>query len=174
MTNIEEIWEDLPYCTWYQVSNLGKVRSKERPVKTHSNIVKYHKPKSVSLTDNGHGYKIFGTRVNYLKKNFYIHRVVAGMFVPNPMDLPEVNHKDGDKSNNAYFNLEWVDRQGNVDHAIRSGLSKDKLILNTETGIFYKNVSEAMASISYTRTKHNFRRIVRGLYPTIKSQFIYA
>jgi hypothetical protein len=48
----------------------------------------------------------------------YVHRVIALTFIPNPNELPEVNHKDGDKLNNAVTNLEWVTRSDNEKHAV--------------------------------------------------------
>ena len=54
--------------------------------------------------------------------SFYVHRLVAQAFLPNPLNLPEVNHIDGDRTNNTLSNLEWVDRQGNAQHAVRIGL----------------------------------------------------
>lgn len=60
--------------------------------------------------------------VNTSPKNVYVHRAVAEAFVPNPNNLPEVNHKDGDKNNNAADNLEWVSRRGNVLHQVNNGL----------------------------------------------------
>ncbi len=47
---------------------------------------------------------------------FLAHRLIAIKFIPNPNNLPEVNHKDGDKSNNLVSNLEWVSRETNIQH----------------------------------------------------------
>jgi hypothetical protein len=57
------------------------------------------------------------------KKTYYLHRVIAMLFIPNPDKLPEVNHIDGDKSNNHYSNLEWVTRSENIRHAYATGLN---------------------------------------------------
>lgn len=67
-------------------------------------------------------------QVNLWKNNkgkmFYIHRLVAIHFIPNPNNLPEVNHIDGNRQNNSISNLEWVSSLGNKEHAIRTGLRK--------------------------------------------------
>lgn len=55
-------------------------------------------------------------------KDFYIHRLVANAFIPNPNNYPEVNHKDGDKTNNRPSNLEWCSHRGNMKHGYRTGL----------------------------------------------------
>jgi hypothetical protein len=53
-----------------------------------------------------------------------IHRLVATAFIPNHDNLPEVNHRDGDKSNNCVSNLEWCTRSENLTHAFRTGLNR--------------------------------------------------
>lgn len=56
--------------------------------------------------------------------NRFLHRLVAQAYIPNPKNLPEVNHKDTDKTNNHYSNLEWSTRRQNADHAKAHGLYK--------------------------------------------------
>lgn len=56
------------------------------------------------------------------KKSYPLHRVIASAFIPNPENKPEVNHIDGNKSNNAVSNLEWVTRKENMQHALKTGL----------------------------------------------------
>lgn len=71
----------------------------------------------------------------YVKANLYtnrkckimaVHRLVALTFIPNPNNLPEINHKDGDKSNNHVSNLEWCDSKHNKKHAALMGLNVPK------------------------------------------------
>ncbi|AGW43601.1 HNH endonuclease [Burkholderia phage JG068] len=56
------------------------------------------------------------------KVNHYVHRLIAEAFIPNPSGLPEVNHIDGDKTNNRKGNLEWVSPSDNKYHAVDTGL----------------------------------------------------
>lgn len=58
------------------------------------------------------------------KTKHYVHRLIAECFIPNPNNLPQVNHIDGNKENNAVYNLEWVDNQANQQHAFKTGLQK--------------------------------------------------
>lgn len=64
-----------------------------------------------------HGYKYYRLSKDGVKKMFYAHRLVAETYIPNPENLPVVNHKDGNKQNNNIDNLEWVSYSGNVSHA---------------------------------------------------------
>lgn len=68
------------------------------------------------------GYKF----VRVGKKSYPLHRVIASTFIPNPENKPQVNHIDGNKTNNAVSNLEWVTNQENMRHAIETGLRKPK------------------------------------------------
>lgn len=94
----------------YSITASGKVYShqKERFLKAHPNCqVEYLQ---VGLWKDNHEIKE------------YVHRLVAKHFIPNPLGLPEVNHIDGNRTNNAVANLEWVTRQGNAAHAVYTGL----------------------------------------------------
>lgn len=61
-------------------------------------------------------------RVSISKKLMFVHRLVAEKYIPNPNNLPQVNHKDGNKLNNSVENLEWVSNQQNRNHAVETGL----------------------------------------------------
>lgn len=72
----------------------------------------------------GDGYECVTLSHNQKHKKFLVHRLVAAAFIPNPHSKPEVNHKDGDKTNNHVDNLEWVTRSENEVHAYRVGLKE--------------------------------------------------
>ena len=85
-------------------------------------------PKGLRKQHTGtHGYNSVGTKVNKISVPMLVHRMVAECYIPNPEGKPEVNHKDGDKSNNHISNLEWVTKSENNRHAYRSGLKNMKL-----------------------------------------------
>ena len=93
---------------YYEVSNLGRVRSIDRVVvDTVRNCERLLKGKVLIQKDNGNGYKNVMFCKEHKLYNKYVHRLVAEIFLPNPDNLPQVNHKDEDKSNNRVDNLEW-------------------------------------------------------------------
>lgn len=114
--NIEELKEV------YEVSNTGKVRSVERVVSFGKNI-RTSPSKILRINDNGHGYKYVTMSNGSLRVREYVHRLVAKTFLPDNFHGLEVNHIDGDKSNNNVNNLEWVTRDENKEHAYLKGLS---------------------------------------------------
>ena len=106
---MEEIWRPIKeYEGYYEVSNLGRVRSIDRVVvDTVRNCERLLKGKVLIQRDNGNGYKNVTFCKEHKLYNKYVHRLVAEAFLPNPDNLPQVNHKDEDKSNNRVDNLEW-------------------------------------------------------------------
>jgi len=79
---------------------------------------------------SGRSLKFFKTAKGYMSqairgKTVRLHRVVATAFIPNPDNLPEVNHIDGNKLNNHASNLEWVTHKQNMEHAYKTGLARN-------------------------------------------------
>ena len=105
-----EIWRNIKdYEGIYEVSNLGRIKSISRNGTIKENrILKPNKVMGYSQV----GLQKYGTR-KYKK----IHRLVAEAFIPNPENKKEVNHKDGNKTNNCVDNLEWVTTSENQLHS---------------------------------------------------------
>ena len=101
---IEKIWKlIIGYENLYKINNYGEVLS------LRSN-------KILKPNNNGIGYFIIQLCKNGKRKNYLIHRLVAEHFLDNPNNLPEVNHKDEDKSNNFVNNLEWCKHKYNMNY----------------------------------------------------------
>ena len=85
-------------------------------------IVNSKTQKVLKLDKNLSGHFRVTLCVNGVTNRSYVHRIIATAFIPNPEGKPFVNHLDGDKSNNAVSNLEWVTCKENTEHAFRTGL----------------------------------------------------
>ncbi len=79
--------------------------------------VKYKKSRILKDYKAGKGYRMVDMMYNGKRVKKYVHRLVAEHFIKNSKNLPEVNHKDGDKNNNCVKNLNWTDGVGNMKHA---------------------------------------------------------
>jgi hypothetical protein len=150
-----EIWKDIEgYESLYQVSNLGRVKSLERVVGCGNKMIRVNE-KIRKLNPNGNGYLNLLLHKEGVKKAFRVHRLVAEAFIPNPNNLPEVNHKDGDKLNNTVDNLEWCTKSHNETHARKTGLktfdSICKSVVRVEDGKVYKSIAQASKDIGVHR-----------------------
>ena len=101
-----------------------------------------------------------GLGVNKQRQQFKLHRLVALHFLDNPQQLQEVNHKDGNKANNAVSNLEWASRESNMQHAVASGLHD----MVSSLGKTYTVVSPAGERVTF-KGLNKFARD-NGLYPS--------
>lgn len=99
---MEEIWKEIQDYPGYKVSNLGRVMNK------HGRIMK--------PSNHKQGYKLIGLKKDKKLYCRQVHRLVALAFIPNPDNLPQVNHKDECKTNNCVDNLEWCDAKYNINY----------------------------------------------------------
>lgn len=112
-----EIWKPVKgYEGFYEVSNLGRVKSLDRI----DSLGRNHKGIILRPNHNRHGYEYVCLRKNGNKKFKNIHRIVAEAFIENPSELPQVNHKDEDKTNNRVDNLEWCTAKYNMNYGDRN------------------------------------------------------
>lgn len=170
-----------------------------RQIKNHPNYLitvegKVFSLKTMSflkLSNRGDGYHTV-----HLDKKFYrVHRIVAETYIPNPENKLEVNHMDGNKQNNMLCNLEWMTRSENIQHSYDNGLRPiseavresgriaardfgakngfvfNKIVLDTETGVFYEGVQAAADTIGVTK-KHLYRKLSGQLKNTTKFKYV--
>ena len=116
--NETEVWKDVVgYEGLYKVSNFGNVMS-----------LKGKKPLLMKPAQKGNGYLYVGLNLyNKPRKNFYVHRLVAQTFLPNPQNLPFVNHKDEIKTNNRVSNLEFCTQKYNLNYGTAQDRKSKKL-----------------------------------------------
>jgi hypothetical protein len=148
------IWKDVSdYEGIYQVSDSGLVRTVPGKITTRrmngkTQLRHWSGRELKQKTDKG-GYKRVTLWKNKRGKDFLVHRLVCEAFCQNYSLKPEVNHIDGNPSNNYASNLEWVTYAENLQHAYRHGLNQSpiKVVLyNPNSGMFRRFSSQTEAS----------------------------
>ena len=130
---MKEVWKTIEDFPSYEVSNLGRVRNKKTS-------------KLLTLIPDKDGY--LRVHLNNDKNVKRVHRLVAQAFIPNKTNKDQVNHKDGDKTNNAVDNLEWCTSKENNDHALKTGLrNQTKSVRIIETGEVFDSILDCAKAI---------------------------
>ena len=147
-----EIWKDVDGFSNYEVSNMSRVRNKK-----NKRIL------TQKIGREGRYFSVYMKGDNGKESTQRVHRLVAKAFIPNPDNLPQVNHIDGDKLNNDIDNLEWCTPKHNNEHArdnglIHPGAYQKRPIKIIETGEIYDGVVECAKAIGV-----DFRNVYRSL-----------
>lgn len=141
---MEEIWKDIKeYENLYQVSNIGRVKSLNYNHTGREEILKCTKAK------NGYIY------IDFKRKKYLVHRLVAQAFIPNPFGFPYINHKDENPSNNCVSNLEWCTQKHNMNW----GTVKERI---SETHRGMKQTEETINKRVSKLIGHNVSEITRN------------
>ena len=149
MTQNTENWADIPgYEGLYQISDQGRLKRLESKALVKSGCYRTVRERIRTHQQAQRKYISVPLSKNSQKKTHQIHRLVALQFVPNPHNKPCVNHKDGNRKNNAATNLEWVTYSENNLHAYRT-LGRAPVIVprerNHNTKIHARAVAELQA-----------------------------
>ena len=174
---MEEIWKDIPgYEGLYQVSSLGRIKSVERMVYIQMPDGRHsywrHKKEKIKTTPvfGSAGYCQLMLYKGNVGKMFQVHRIVCLAFIPNPNNLPTVNHKNGIRTDNRLDNLEWCSYRDNELHSYRQlgRRTAGKHVMCEETGIVYNSVEEAARKTG--ESIHSLRDHLRGRHPALKGK----
>lgn len=114
-------------------------------------IYSYKSHKFLKAVKNNSGYGTVNLYNGTIegRRSCSIHQLVAENFVKNPKHYKEINHKDGNKDNNNYTNLEWCKHPYNLDHAYTNNLhSKQKAVRCIDTGVIYRSAMEAARKLN--------------------------
>lgn len=117
------------------------------------------------------GYERVNLRIDGVTKFRLVHRIVAQAFVKNRYNLPEVNHRDGDKLNNHAENLQWCDRSYNITHSYRvlgHKSPRSKSVRSLSTGIVFPSVVEAARVVGVDQS--NISKAARGVQKRAANQ----
>ena len=129
----------------------------------HANCKRFLQARILKIQIDRHGY----LRIVLKKKGFFIHQLVAKLFIPNPYNYSEVNHLDGNKCNNLKENLIWCSHLENMRHAKEIGLNK------FEIGDHYKSRNPKLnpSQISEIRDRYSKRSIIKCTYNSLSKEF---
>jgi hypothetical protein len=152
VNNVEETWKDIEnYVGYYQISNIGRVKSLARVIKRNDNIIKTVRKRILRVGKNPNGYYLVVLSKKNKHKPILVARLVAKTFIPNLLNKPCVNHINGIKTDNRLENLEWVTYSENNQHAFDTGLKNSKTIekkvlmlsLDNEPLLWFDSMTEA-------------------------------
>lgn len=123
----EEEWRPVVgYEGLYEASSFGRVKSLDR----YNSKNCFIKGRILKQSNDGRGYMSIQLCLNGKIERYLVHRLIAQTFIPNPDNLPQVNHKDENKSNNRVDNLEWCDCSYNINYGTAKERAKKTRIKN--------------------------------------------
>ncbi len=160
-----EIWLPITDFESYEISNYGRIRN-----------IKTNKPQKSFLNDKGY-LKVAIINNDGIKRKFRVHRLVGLMFIPNPENKPQINHKNGIKTDNHVDNLEWATGEENIEHALRSDFIKSKKRKLTKEDVFSilenkNNLTKRELANQFNVSICTIRNIQRGkIYKSITKDY---
>lgn len=147
---MEEIWKPIEnYVGYYDISNLGNVRSLKRLLEDSIGRIYTIKFRILKLGKDTDGYPQVILQKDRLKYSAKVHRLVANAFIPNPYNKQTVNHIDGNKENNNMLNLEWATIKENIQHSYDTGL---RFALRGSEHTLSKSIIQYDLNLNYLNT----------------------
>ena len=164
-----EIWKSITgYEGYFEVSNLGNFRSKDRFIRYKQNGIRKYPGKPLKTETIVEGYQRVVLMKEGVKKRFMCHRIVAQEFIPNPNNKPFINHIDGNPANNKVENLEWCTQEENEQHSVNSlgktmkGKTYPKKIKCVETDVVYSSMNQCIQALGNNACIEGLNKAIRA------------
>jgi len=160
-----EIWKKHPEYVRIEVSSFGRVRTLDRLISSES-MTRFTQGRILKQYDNGYGYLIVNIPVDGKCVSKRVHRLVAQTFIKNTDNLPQVNHRDCDRTNNKVKNLEWCDNTYNSQYREKYGesLGRPLFAINLATLEVSKFRSQHEASRELGVLQQSISKVIKGRY----------
>lgn len=145
----------------YAITSCGKVWS-------------YKSNKFLAINNHKNGYQSVALSKNGTKKRFLVHRLVAEAYLPNPDNLPEINHKDEIKSHNYINNLEWCDAKYNNSYGTkgeRSARKNGKPVYCIELNRMFESTQQAGRELGISAS--HISEVCRGIHAQTREYHFY-
>lgn len=164
----EAVWKVYPEFPFIEANQFGEIRTTDRWVTCKNGRKMFVKGHVLKQWPNNKGYLLVRFSVNGKQVARLVHRIVAVSFLPNPDNLPEVNHKDNNKANNVVSNLEWCTSQYNHDYKNKFGTSPTQVqgrsvfAVDLKTGNIMKFESRNEAARQLNIGRRHLQNVIDG------------
>ena len=167
MENQVEIWKKHPKYVGIEVSTLGRVRTLDRVV-SNEKMTRFTKGRILKQSNDKHGYLHVNISIDEKWVTKKVHRLVAQAFIPNLNNLPQINHKDNDRTNNNVSNLEWCSHSYNIQYREKFGkaLNRPVFAINLTTLEISRFGSQHEASRALGVYQSSINKVINGTQKT--------
>lgn len=159
------------YEGFYEVNELGQIRSVDRVVECKDGSVRKRKGKELKLGKEEGGYAIVQLHKNGIVKTCYVHRLVADAFIANPENLPEIHHINHIRNDNRACNLKWVSRAEQFDDHYRAAQGTKLRVVGHDIDKTFISAHEVQRELGIYHA--HALKVAKGIYKQIKGYKIY-
>lgn len=160
------VWKTYPDYPFIEANQFGEIRTIDRVVTCKNGVKRHYKGRMLKQQKDRDGYLLVRPCMNGKAVTLKVHRIVAICFLPNPDNLPQINHKDNNPKNNSVDNLEWCTGKYNIAYREKYGtaLNRPVFAVNLKTGevLHFESQSEAARQLGVNQGHVN--HVLKGRY----------